>query len=150
MKAEIEGMLINIYMTIGIDRPENHDNILDFIVNDVQETADPENWHSGDVAIAFRRWIEAQATENVRVSAEDFVSIAEADIDKQNVRPAPMSEPRSADNAEAQALNIPVVSVPLHVIKQVLKYCEDNQIYDKLGSYQNFYYKLNQIRRECE
>ncbi len=47
-------------------------------------------------------------------------------------------------------LDIPVVSVPLHVIKQVLKYCEDNQIYDKLGSYQNFYYKLNQIRRECE
>lgn len=45
---------------------------------------------------------------------------------------------------------LPVVSVPLHVIKQVLKYCEDNQIYDKLGSYQNFYYKLNQIRRECE
>lgn len=42
------------------------------------------------------------------------------------------------------------VSVPLPVIKQVLKYCEDNQIYDKLGSYQNFYYKLNQIRRECD
>ena len=47
-------------------------------------------------------------------------------------------------------LNIPVVSVPLPVIMQVLKYCEDNQIYDKLGTYQNFYYKLNQIRRECE
>ena len=51
---------------------------------------------------------------------------------------------------QKQALNIPVVSVPLHVIKQVLKYCEDNQIYDKLGCYQNFYYKLNQIRREYE
>ena len=30
-------------------------------------------------------------------------------------------------------LNIPVVSVPLPVIMQVLKYCEDNQIYDKLA-----------------
>ena len=46
--------------------------------------------------------------------------------------------------------NIPVVNVPLPVIMQVLKYCEDNQIYDKLGSYQNFYYKLNQIRREYD
>jgi hypothetical protein len=27
------------------------------------ETADPEEWHSGDVAIAFRRWIEAQVGE---------------------------------------------------------------------------------------
>ena len=41
-------------------------------------------------------------------------------------------------------LNTPDVSVPLPVIMQVLKYCEDNQIYDKLGTYQNFYYKLNQ------
>ena len=61
-----------------------------------------------------------------------------------------MKEAENLDNAETQALNIPVVSVPLPVIMQVLKYCEDNQIYDKLGTYQNFYYKLNQIRRECE
>jgi hypothetical protein len=51
---------------------------------------------------------------------------------------------------QVKNLNIPVVSVPLPVIIQVLKYCEDNQIYDKLGTYQDFYYKLNQIRRECE
>jgi len=46
--------------------------------------------------------------------------------------------------------NIQAVTVPLDVIKQVLKYCEDEQIYDKLGTYKNFYYKLNQIRREYE
>jgi len=51
---------------------------------------------------------------------------------------------------QQQALNIAAVSVPLPVIIQVLKYCEDNQIYDKLGTYQDFYYKLNQIRRELE
>jgi hypothetical protein len=59
-------------------------------------------------------------------------------------------EAENSQTAEIQALNIPVVSIPLNVIKQILKYCEDNQIYDKLGTYQNFYYKLNQIRRECE
>lgn len=52
--------------------------------------------------------------------------------------------------AQTEQLNIPVISVPLPVIMQVLKYCEDSQIYDKLGTYQNFYYKLNQIRREYE
>jgi len=59
-----------------------------------------------------------------------------------------MKKEKNLNNAQTQALT--AVSVPLSVIKQVLKYCEDNQIYDKLGSYQNFYYKLNQIRRECE
>lgn len=63
--AEVETHLYNIYKAIGIDRPENHEDILDFVVNDVIETADPENWHSGDVAIAFRRWIEqGDATRN--------------------------------------------------------------------------------------
>ena len=57
---------------------------------------------------------------------------------------------KNQDLKREQTCTIQNVSVPLPVIKQVLKYCEDNQIYDKLGSYQNFYYKLNQIRRECE
>ncbi len=61
-----------------------------------------------------------------------------------------MKKEQNLKNSTEQALNIPVVSVPLPVIMQVLKYCEDNQIYDKLGNYQDFYYKLNQIRRESE
>lgn len=61
-----------------------------------------------------------------------------------------MKKEQNLKNSTEQALNIPVVSVPLPVIMQVLKYCEDNQIYDKLGNYQDFYYKLNQIRRERE
>lgn len=60
-----------------------------------------------------------------------------------------MNKENKVQSTEAQCA-IQNVSVPLPVIKQVLKYCEDNQIYDKLGSYQNFYYKLNQIRRECD
>lgn len=38
--------------------------------------------------------------------------------------------------------------VPRSVIFQILKYCEDKQIYDKLGPYQDFYYKLKQIINE--
>lgn len=57
-KKEIEKYLNVIYLNIGIDRPENHDQILEFCFNDVDETADSENWHSGDVSIAFRRFIE--------------------------------------------------------------------------------------------
>jgi hypothetical protein len=52
-------MLINIFNRINIDTPHNFDEILEFVLNDVNETADKENWHDGDVAIAFRRWIES-------------------------------------------------------------------------------------------
>jgi hypothetical protein len=58
MKADVEAMLFDIYKHIGIDKPENHDDILNFVFNDVVEAADPEGWHSGDVAIGFRRWME--------------------------------------------------------------------------------------------
>ena len=57
-KEEIGAMLIEIYMCIGMDRPTNHDEILEFCVDDVKETADENEWHSGDVSIAFRRYLE--------------------------------------------------------------------------------------------
>lgn len=57
----ISQYLLEKWSTIGIDKPHNHDEIVEFCVLDVEETADAENWHSGDVDIAFRRWIEAQS-----------------------------------------------------------------------------------------
>lgn len=57
-KDDIEHHLLDIYRTIGIDKPENHEKIKKFVARDVKETSDPYNWHSGDVAIAFRRWME--------------------------------------------------------------------------------------------
>jgi hypothetical protein len=60
MKADIEVMIFDIYHHIGIDKPENHEEIVNFVTDDVIETADPENWHSGDVAIGFRRWMESK------------------------------------------------------------------------------------------
>lgn len=59
-KDEIERILINKWACIGMDIPRNYEDIVQDCYEDVCETADPINWHSGDVAIAFRRWIEAQ------------------------------------------------------------------------------------------
>jgi hypothetical protein len=57
---EVMSMLIDIFDRINIDMPSNFDDILEFVYNDVCETADENNWHDGDVAIAFRRWIESK------------------------------------------------------------------------------------------
>lgn len=72
---EIERELLSMYAKIGIDKPENHDAILYNVVNDVLETADPLNWHSGDVVIAFRRWIENQSSEVINTPKEDYFKI---------------------------------------------------------------------------
>jgi len=60
MREEIEYLLSDIYHRIGIDKPDNHYKIIDFIEGDIKETADPNKWHSGDVDIAFRRFIESK------------------------------------------------------------------------------------------
>jgi len=60
-KDEIGRILINMWAHIGVDIPENHEDILQDCYEDVCETADPVNWHDGDVFIAFRRWIEKQS-----------------------------------------------------------------------------------------
>jgi hypothetical protein len=60
-KDAIEKMLINMWASIGMDIPSNYEDIVQSCYEDVCETADPENWHSGDVAIAFRRWVETQS-----------------------------------------------------------------------------------------
>lgn len=63
IKETVKVMLMNIFSTIGIDKPINFDEILEFCYEDVMSSAELQDWHSGDVAIAFRRWIEDQ-TEN--------------------------------------------------------------------------------------
>lgn len=64
-RTDVNVHLTDIYQAIGIDRPSNHEDILDFVAEDVMETADPLNWHSGDVAIAFRRWVEHQSETDI-------------------------------------------------------------------------------------
>jgi hypothetical protein len=57
-KDEIESLLIDIFDRIGIETPSNYEDIVQFVFEDVCETADPVNWSASDVAIGFRRWIE--------------------------------------------------------------------------------------------
>ena len=57
-KKEIELLLLKVLMRIGIDKPSNFDDIVEFCYNDVCETADPNFWNDDDVNIAFRRFIE--------------------------------------------------------------------------------------------
>jgi len=64
MRLSVQSMLILMMSNMGMDTPQNIEEITDFVLEDVQETADPVEWHSGDVAIAFRRWIEAQGTQS--------------------------------------------------------------------------------------
>jgi hypothetical protein len=59
----VQSILILLLSNMGMDTPQNIEEITDFVFEDVCETADPLEWHSGDVAIAFRRWIEAQVKE---------------------------------------------------------------------------------------
>jgi hypothetical protein len=59
-KKSVELSLGIIFIDIGIDRPENTDNIVTFVMNDIIETTDLYNYHDGDVRIAFRRFIESK------------------------------------------------------------------------------------------
>jgi hypothetical protein len=59
-KDEIEEILFGIFSNIGMDAPNNYEDIVQFVYEDVCETADEEDWTSGDVAIGFRRWIESK------------------------------------------------------------------------------------------
>lgn len=63
-KDAIEKMLIDMWSSIGMDIPSNYEDIVQFCFEDVEDTADKDKWHSGDVVIAFRRWIEEQTKYN--------------------------------------------------------------------------------------
>ena len=58
-KDEIGSLLIDIFDRIGIVTPSNFEDILQYVFEDVSETADPVDWNDDDVAIGFRRWIES-------------------------------------------------------------------------------------------
>ncbi len=56
--GEVVSHLLIMFAKLGIDRPSTFDDMVDFIVNDIEEAADPINWHSGDIEIGFRRYLE--------------------------------------------------------------------------------------------
>jgi len=58
LRKEVDYYLTNLWMDLGIDRPANHDEIVEFMREDVEAAADPIDYHSGDISIAFRRYLE--------------------------------------------------------------------------------------------
>lgn len=60
IKAEVMYQLDQLYSKIGIDKPSNHDEIVEFITEDVSVSADPVQWNSNDITIAFRRYMESK------------------------------------------------------------------------------------------
>lgn len=58
LTEEVEYFLTVLWSTIGIDRPANHSEIAKYIEEDVEAAADPVDYHSGDMEIAFRRYLE--------------------------------------------------------------------------------------------
>lgn len=62
-REQVTEMVIDMFDRIGIDTPYNFGEINDFIYEDVDAAADPDKWHDGDVAIAFRRWIESKSED---------------------------------------------------------------------------------------
>lgn len=76
--TEAELYLLELYNAIGIDKPANHEAILNFVIKDITETADPEKWHSGDVAIAFRRFLEDKKS-----SADDYFQVVKTGYDEE-------------------------------------------------------------------
>ncbi len=60
MKDDIESIFINLIARMEMEIPENYEDIVQYIYEDVLETADPINWSVDDVVIGFRRWIESK------------------------------------------------------------------------------------------
>ncbi len=54
---EVDFQLLEIYRRIGIDKPSNHEDIIQFVSEDVESCADAE-FTSEDIRIGFRRLIE--------------------------------------------------------------------------------------------
>ena len=82
-KDEIELILIDMWTSLAMAIPDNYEDIVQDCYEDVCETADPINWNDGDVAIAFRRWIESQAMSNTKetgIKDSNNVPIKEGDI----------------------------------------------------------------------
>ena len=59
---EIDNLEFNlrwIYGAIGIDVPDNHDEILSFVIADIEDTVG-ESYSTEDIRIAFRRFLETK------------------------------------------------------------------------------------------
>jgi len=66
MIYNIELMLIKIYESIGIDTPENHLDILNFVHRQVFGCCFPDSYDQRDVAQAFKEWTERKDMKKIK------------------------------------------------------------------------------------
>ena len=62
-KTFIENELWQLWLTLNLGKPSNWDKIVKFVIKDVEETSVylmNGDFHSGDVGIAFRRFVESK------------------------------------------------------------------------------------------
>ena len=61
-EKEVEANLVDLFSKIGMDRPSNFDEMLEYVAEDVRTCSGyyEGKWTSSDVAIAFRRFIERE------------------------------------------------------------------------------------------
>jgi len=59
-KKEVRELVCEIFTKIGLDLPNNIDDIVKYCISDVEDTADQSDWSDSDVHIAFRRWCEGE------------------------------------------------------------------------------------------
>ena len=77
-RMSVMNLLIVLFSNMGMDCPTNIDEITDFVLDDINETAHPIEWHSGDVAIGFKRWVESKAKDdNIQDIAKSIIVIRE-------------------------------------------------------------------------
>lgn len=56
-----------------------------------------------------------------------------------------MAKTTKTDIAELAKLKERVVEVPVSVLEDIIDYCEYHGIYDKLGHFGDFYYKIKNL-----
>lgn len=60
LEDAVDNYFTNLWLLITIERPRNHNQIVEFCVKDIQAFADPDDWTFEDIDIAFRRFLESK------------------------------------------------------------------------------------------
>jgi len=60
LKDDVEWQLISLWSKIGMDTPNNYEDIVQYCFEDILDTASPLEVNSENVAVAFRRWVESK------------------------------------------------------------------------------------------
>lgn len=58
LTTQVSDELMKLYKTIGIDKPTNHEDIIQFVSEDVEASTNCGDHTTEDIRIAFRRLIE--------------------------------------------------------------------------------------------